>query len=229
MSFLSKPPLKVQHLQSGDAKVTMARDGQDRVMLSPFDRKSRSAVAAFLGMKRWVFTGKNPPIIMSPIKTTTSRNIGFFEGLFTIGFPEQGRLLNLLIGYLGGPLKYIHISGPEVFWLEGVFFQMTWRVWEAIFFFIQIHRCERKICSVKISQFGLMFLDAKNWGLMTWRVFLYGRYGFKHRFPKSYLPKAKVLRCCPCERTVTLWMTNVWMLKKSGNFFGVGSTQTSTT
>jgi len=40
----------VQHLQSGDAKVTMARDGQDwGIFLSPFDRKSRSAEAAVSG------------------------------------------------------------------------------------------------------------------------------------------------------------------------------------
>ena len=42
---------QVQHLQSGDAKVTMARDGQDRgIFLSPFNRKSRGpAEAAFFG------------------------------------------------------------------------------------------------------------------------------------------------------------------------------------
>lgn len=35
----------MQHLQSGDAKVTMARDGQD--LPSFFDRKSRLAEAVF--------------------------------------------------------------------------------------------------------------------------------------------------------------------------------------
>ena len=95
----------------------------------------------------------------------------------------------------------------------------------------------------KFSQFGLMFLDAKNWGLMTWTGGCMAVFRLQTSNTKSYLPKAKVLRCCPwlipstlstiimevenCPNwnetnlggTFTLWMTNVWMLKEVGELF----------
>ena len=119
------------------------------LLIESHDRQKR----LFQGMKRWVFTGK-PPIIMSPIKTTPSRNMGFFEGFFTIGFPEQGLIKPLFLlrgcfdrGYLGGPWN-IHISGCKSSGCKS-------SMWKKNIF-------------RKFSQFGLMFLDAKNWGLMTW-------------------------------------------------------------
>lgn len=123
--FLSvQPPFQVQHLQSGDAKVTMARDGQDRgILLSPFDRKSRSAVAAFLGMKRWVFTDK-PSDNHVPHQNYPSRNMFFLRASSPLASLSKA-LLNLLIGYLGGPLKDIHIfSGASL--LIGRCFFFKW-------------------------------------------------------------------------------------------------------
>ena len=46
----------MQHLQSGDAKVTMARDGQDRFFGPPFDGKSREK--RIFGDEGVVFAGQ---------------------------------------------------------------------------------------------------------------------------------------------------------------------------
>lgn len=97
------------------------------------------------------------------------------------------------------------------------FFQMTWRVLRSHLFYIQIHRCERKISSVNSPSLGWCFgcqklrVDDMEGGCMADTA--------------SNIDFLKVISQSKGPEMLSLWtnrylgMTNVWILKKVGELF----------